>query len=183
MLTSRFFPSFVVASSLLLLPAVLPAKDRITIFYDAFSDSKEITKDWGFSALIEHDGKRLLFDTGNDAATFEHNTRAVGIDLTKLAFVVISHRHTDHTTGLKYLLSINPNVPVYAPMEAFCMFGGSVPPTLIKPVASLPDRMRYYGEVSGQDRFRISLERRGLSLVFTGAHGLFLPVGCSPPGT
>jgi hypothetical protein len=47
MMASRFFRSFVVASSLLWLPAVLPAKDRITIFYDAFSDSKEITKDWG----------------------------------------------------------------------------------------------------------------------------------------
>ena len=110
-----------------------------------FRIRKRSPRTGGFSALIEHDGKRLLFDTGNDAATFEHNTRAVGIDLTKLGFVVISHRHTDHTTGLKYLLSINPNVPVYAPMEAFGMLGGSVPPTLIKPVASLPDRMRYYG--------------------------------------
>ena len=43
------------------------AKDRVTILYDAFSDSKEVTKDWGFSALVEHDGKRILFDTGNDA--------------------------------------------------------------------------------------------------------------------
>lgn len=142
----RFFRGLV-AASLLLFPAVLHAKDkgRITILYDAFSDSKEITKDWGFSALIEHDGKRILFDTGNDAATLEHNVKALGVDLSKLDFVVISHRHTDHTTGLKYVLSVNPNVPVYAPMESFGIFGGAVPPTLIRPVASLPDRMRYYG--------------------------------------
>lgn len=140
----RFFRGLVAASSLLLLSAVLHAKDRISILYDAFSDSKEVTKDWGFSALIEHDGKRILFDTGNNAAIFEHNVKALGVDLTKLDFVVISHRHTDHTTGLKYVLSLNPNVPVYAPMEAFGIFGGAVPPTLIKPVASLPERMRYY---------------------------------------
>lgn len=127
------------------LPAAATAKDRVTILYDAFSDSKEVIKDWGFSALVEHDGKRILFDTGNNAAIFEHNVKALGVDLSKLDFVVISHRHTDHTTGLKYLLSINPNVPVYAPMESFGIFGGAVPPTLIKPVASLPDRMRYYG--------------------------------------
>ena len=136
---------FVALFSLLLLPAALHAKDRITILYDAFSDSKDITKDWGFSALIEHQGKRILFDTGNNAATFEHNVKALGVDLTQLDFVVISHRHTDHTTGLKYLLSINPNVVVYAPTELFGMFGGSVPPTLMRPVATLPDRMRYYG--------------------------------------
>ncbi|HEY6945828.1 MAG TPA: MBL fold metallo-hydrolase [Candidatus Acidoferrum sp.] len=141
----RFLRHIVAASSLLFLSTVLHAKDRITILYDAFSDSKEIIKDWGFSALIEHSGKRILFDTGNNAAILEHNVKALGVDLSKLDFVVISHRHTDHTTGLKYLLSINPNVPVYAPMESFGIFGGAVPPTLIKPVASLPDRMRYYG--------------------------------------
>ncbi len=85
------------AFSMLLLPAALQAKDRVTILYDAFSDSKEIIKDWGFSALVEHDGKRILFDTGNNAATFEHNVKAIGVDLSKLDFVVISHRHTDHT--------------------------------------------------------------------------------------
>ena len=120
------------------------AKDRVTILYDAFSDNKAITKDWGFSALVEHDGKRILFDIGNNAATFEHNVKTLDVDLSKLDFVVISHRHTDHTTGLKYLLSVNPSVPIYAPMESFGIFGGTAPPTLIKPVASLPERMRYY---------------------------------------
>lgn len=138
------FQKLAIALPLLLLPASLSAKDRVTILYDAFSDSKEIIKDWGFSALIEHDGKRILFDTGNNAATFEHNVKAIAVDLSKLDFVVISHRHSDHTTGLKYLLSVNPKVPVYAPMESFGIFGGATPPTLIKPVTSLPDRMRYY---------------------------------------
>jgi len=132
------------ALSLLLLPAALQANDRITILYDAFSDNKAVTKDWGFSALVEHDGRRILFDTGNNAATFEHNVKALGVDLSKLDFVIISHRHTDHTTGLKYLLSVNPNVPIYAPMESFGIFGGAAPATLIKPVSSLPQRMRYY---------------------------------------
>lgn len=140
----RRFQRLLTALSLLLLPSSLPAKDRVTILYDAFSDSKEVIKDWGFSALIEHDGKRILFDTGNNAETFEHNVKAIGVDLSKLDFVVISHRHADHTTGLKYLLSANPRVPVYAPMESFGLFGGAAPPTLIKPVTSLPDRMRYY---------------------------------------
>jgi 7,8-dihydropterin-6-yl-methyl-4-(beta-D-ribofuranosyl)aminobenzene 5'-phosphate synthase len=88
------------------------------------SDSPKVTKDWGFSALIEHDGKSILFDTGNNAEIFEHNLKVLNTDLTRLDFVVISHRHADHTTGLKYLLSLNPNVSIYAPMESFGIFGG-----------------------------------------------------------
>src|SRR5271167_3635512 len=112
---------------LLVYVAAVPcgAQDKVTILYDAFGESKEVTKDWGFSALVEHDGKRILFDTGNNAATFEHNVKVLGVDLSKLDFVVISHRHADHTTGLKYLLSVNPNVPIYAPLESFGLFGGA----------------------------------------------------------
>src|ERR1700691_194717 len=86
--------------------AVIPcrAQDKVTILYDAFGESKELTKDWGFSALVEHNGKLILFDTGNNATIFEHNVKALGIDLTKLDFVVISHRHADHATGLRYVL-------------------------------------------------------------------------------
>jgi metal-dependent hydrolase (beta-lactamase superfamily II) len=59
-------------------------QDRVTILYDAFGERKELTKDWGFSALVEHDGKRILFDTGNSASNFEHNVKVLGVDLTKL---------------------------------------------------------------------------------------------------
>ena len=132
------------ASSLLLFPAVLQAKDRITILYDAFSDSKEIVKDWGFAALIEHDGKRILFDTGNNAETFERNVKSLGVDLSKLDFAVISHRHSDHSTGLKYLLKVNPTVPIYVAREVAGMFGGALPNSFLRPAASLPAKMRYF---------------------------------------
>ena len=38
-------------------------------------------KDWGFSALVEVAGKRILFDTGNDGETFAANVKAKGVDL------------------------------------------------------------------------------------------------------
>ena len=38
---------------------------KITILYDAFGNDAAMKKDWGFSALIEVAGKRILFDTGN----------------------------------------------------------------------------------------------------------------------
>ncbi len=122
------------------------AQDRVTIVYDAFGESKMLTKDWGFSALVEHDGKRILFDTGNDARKFEHNVKELGVDLTKLDFVVISHRHADHATGLRYVLSVNPNVTVYVPADGGNGFGGATfPKAFLRADDSLPATMRYFG--------------------------------------
>jgi 7,8-dihydropterin-6-yl-methyl-4-(beta-D-ribofuranosyl)aminobenzene 5'-phosphate synthase len=122
------------------------AQDKVTILYDAFGESKTLTKDWGFSALVEHDGKRILFDTGNDAAKFEHNVKALGVDLTKVDFVVISHRHADHATGLKYVLRVNPNVTVYVPADGSNGFGGApIPKGFLRADESLPATMRYFG--------------------------------------
>jgi 7,8-dihydropterin-6-yl-methyl-4-(beta-D-ribofuranosyl)aminobenzene 5'-phosphate synthase len=137
----------IVAFVLMCLAAVpCRAQDKVTILYDAFGESKELTKDWGFSALVEHNGKRILFDTGNDAAKFEHNVKALGVDLTKLDFVVISHRHTDHATGLRYVLSVNPNVTVYVPADGANGFGGApIPNTYLRTDESLPAKMRYFG--------------------------------------
>jgi 7,8-dihydropterin-6-yl-methyl-4-(beta-D-ribofuranosyl)aminobenzene 5'-phosphate synthase len=133
---------------LLVYVAAIPcrAQDRVTILYDAFGESKELTKDWGFSALVEHNGKRILFDTGNDATIFEHNVKALGVDLTKLDFVVISHRHADHMTGLRYVLKVNPNVTVYVPVDGSNGFGGApIPKTYLRADDSLPAGMRYFG--------------------------------------
>jgi Metallo-beta-lactamase superfamily len=90
---------------------------RITILYDAFGKDAAMSKDWGYAALVEINGKRILFDTGNDPAIFAKNVKAKGVDLTKLDFVVLSHRHTDHVSGVSYLLSTNPKVKIYAPAD------------------------------------------------------------------
>jgi len=124
----------------------LMAADRVTILYDAFSDSKELTKDWGFSALVEHDGKQILFDSGNNAEIFEHNVKALRVDLTKIDFAVISHRHSDHATGVKYLLKVNPAVTIYVPADGANGFGGMpVPAAFFRPDTDLPGKMRYFG--------------------------------------
>ncbi len=117
---------------------------QITVLYDAFGKISTMKKDWGFSALIEYDGKRVLFDTGNNADIFAHNVDAKGIDLKQLDFAVVSHRHGDHTSGLNHLLKINPAVKIYAPQENFGMFGAALPGTFYRRNESLPQDMRYF---------------------------------------
>ena len=118
---------------------------QITLLYDAFGKTSTLTKDWGFAALIEYGGKRILFDTGNNAEIFAHNVEAAGIDLKQLDFVVISHRHGDHTSGLNYLLKVNPEVKIYVPQENFGVFGAALPGTFYRRNDSLPADMRYFG--------------------------------------
>lgn len=117
--------------------------DQITILYDAFGGPEELKQDWGFAALIEYRGRRILFDAGNDSDIFEHNVKSLKVDLKNLDCVVISHRHGDHTNGLKYLEKINPNVAVYVPAEEH--FGGPTPEKFYRrSVESLPKEMRYF---------------------------------------
>jgi len=58
----------------------------------------------GLSFLVEHDGRKVLFDTGQ-SDLFLRNAAAMGIDLDHLDSVVLSHGHFDHGGGLRYLES------------------------------------------------------------------------------
>ena len=117
---------------------------QITVLYDAFGKTPGMQKDWGYSALIEYGGKRILFDTGNNPDILERNAKAKGIDLSKLDFVVMSHRHGDHMGGMTYLLRVNPRVKIYAPKEGFGVYGSDLPSSFYRKDASLPVDQRYY---------------------------------------
>lgn len=101
-------------------------------------------KDWGYAALVEYGGKLILFDTGNNPDILAKNAKAKGIDFSKLDFVVMSHRHGDHMGGLKYVLSVNPTVMIYAPKEGFGVYGADLPGTFYRKDPSLPPEQRYY---------------------------------------
>ncbi|MGB5555641.1 MAG: MBL fold metallo-hydrolase [Flavobacteriaceae bacterium] len=95
---------------------------NITNVYDAFGkDLKGIQQDFGFSCLVDYNGKIVLFDSGTDAKIFEQNIKALKIDLTKVDVVIVSHGHYDHIGGLDYLLGINPNVKIYLPNDFFSL--------------------------------------------------------------
>src|SRR5689334_16632816 len=68
------------------------ANAQVTVLYDAFGRDAALTKDWGYAALVELNGKRILFDTGNNPDVLAKNVAAKGVDLGHLDFVVMSHR-------------------------------------------------------------------------------------------
>jgi len=121
-----------------------PSTPQITVLYDAFGKPSAMEKDWGYAALVEYGGKRILFDTGNSPDILARNARAKGADLSKLDFVVMSHRHGDHMGGMACLLSVNPKVRIYAPREGFGVYGSDLPGSFYRRDESLPPERRYY---------------------------------------
>ncbi|MEW6034321.1 MAG: MBL fold metallo-hydrolase [Chloroflexota bacterium] len=69
--------------------------------------------EWGLSILVEVDGARILVDTGLSFSAV-HNAQLLGIDLTTIGRVVVSHGHADHTGGLRDLLRRRGSVEVVA---------------------------------------------------------------------
>ena len=59
--------------------------------------------EWGFSAVVDVDGHRILFDTGDRPDTVLNNAKELHVDLANITDVVLSHNHHDHTGGLMAL--------------------------------------------------------------------------------
>lgn len=93
-------------------------KASILILVENTSPAPGIVGEYGFSALLEIDGRCLLFDTGSFGALFE-NARQLQVDLNAVEAVVISHGHFDHTGALQKYLQIYGPKKVYAHSGAF----------------------------------------------------------------
>ncbi len=81
--------------------------------------------EWGFAAVLEVDGRRLLVDTGARAETVLNNATELKVDLASITDLVITHNHGDHTGGLlvlrRELARRNPQAlsRVHVPKGAF----------------------------------------------------------------
>src|SRR2546430_1966320 len=74
---------------------------RVTILSTMLSGNPEHgIGEWGFAALLEVDGRRLLIDTGARPETVLRNAQELGLDLSTVTDVVLTHNHSDHVGGL-----------------------------------------------------------------------------------
>src|SRR6478672_1387407 len=84
---------------------------KVTVLSTMLADGDELGE-WGFAALVEVDGHRILFDTGEHSDVVLKNARSLKIDLTTVPDVILSHWHSDHVGGfMKLRFSVNEKTP------------------------------------------------------------------------
>jgi len=80
-----------------------------------------LDKENGLSLLIEFDERKIVFDTGQ-SDLFIRNAEKMGIDLSQVAYLIISHGHFDHGGGLKHFLNINKKAKIFLHINAAYKF-------------------------------------------------------------
>jgi 7,8-dihydropterin-6-yl-methyl-4-(beta-D-ribofuranosyl)aminobenzene 5'-phosphate synthase len=157
------------------------ASDQITmtILYDNYAFQQGTISDWGFSCLIEGMEKKILFDTGTQGSILRQNIDYLGVNLSDLDLVVISHNHKDHTGGLDSVLQRKTGIPVYfgnsfpASFNQHITGEGSIPIRVTDPV-EICRHVYSTGELTGPVNEQ--------SLILDTNEGLVVIAGCSHPG-
>ncbi len=81
------------------------------------SNSLKLKAENGLSLYIEFEEKKILYDTGQ-SDIFIHNAMAMGINLSQVDYLVISHGHFDHGGGLKHFQKINEKARIFLHVNA-----------------------------------------------------------------
>jgi 7,8-dihydropterin-6-yl-methyl-4-(beta-D-ribofuranosyl)aminobenzene 5'-phosphate synthase len=150
----------------------------ITI-YDNYRHDPDLETGWGFSCLVEADGKKLLFDTGTEGSILLGNMKALGIDPKQIDAVVLSHAHGDHAGGLFDLLEVNSNVTVYLLRSFPDEFKKKVESSNAE-LVEVGDPVTISERLSTTGEFGTSIKEQ--SLIVRTDKGLVVITGCAHPG-
>ena len=143
---------------------------KITIIYDNTSFIEGIENDWGFSALIETEERKILFDTGANGAILLSNMKKLNIVPEEIEDIFISHSHFDHTGGLSAFLSVNNDVKIWTPPS----FRGV---RNVKEVIYVEKPLKLYNGIYSTGE----LEKIEQSMCIETKKGIVIITGCSHP--
>ncbi len=144
---------------------------RITILYDNTIFNDRLNSGWGFSALVETAGHRILFDTGENGKILLDNMAQLAVDPKTIDTVFISHHHFDHVGGLSHFLNSNANVTLFSP-ESFRGVKSVHKNIYISGATAIYPNIYSTGELDGIEQ----------SLLIKTAKGVVIIVGCAHPG-
>lgn len=150
---------------------------RILILYDNRTTRDTIIPGWGFSALIELSGRRILFDTGADNLVLEHNARILKVNLALTDALALSHEHCDHMGALYFAL--REGLEVYYPAS----FSSSFTERIGQAKAHGHPVSQAVEIIAGiHSTGELGTTVREQALVVEGKDGPILVTGCAHPG-
>ena len=88
-----------------------------TVLVDNRTNNPTLQTEHGLSILLETERHRILLDTGA-SDLLVRNAGKMGIDLSPIDYVFISHGHSDHAGGLKHFMAINDKAKVIVTPDA-----------------------------------------------------------------
>ncbi|MBM3175171.1 MAG: MBL fold metallo-hydrolase [Chloroflexi bacterium] len=77
---------------------------KLTTLSENTAGRVSLLAEWGLSILVEVDDYKVLLDTGLDISA-ARNAAILGINLSEIDKIVLSHGHRDHTGGLRHVLN------------------------------------------------------------------------------
>ncbi|MEA4921071.1 MAG: MBL fold metallo-hydrolase [Clostridiaceae bacterium] len=96
-------------------------KIKIAVLVDnstLVSQDTNLVGEAGASYYIEDENKKFLFDVGF-SDNFYKNSKIMGIDLSKVDAIVLSHGHDDHIGGLRYMPEFMEGKPIVCHPDLF----------------------------------------------------------------
>ena len=85
----------------------------ITVLVENSVQGRELLAEHGLAFDVQAGPDSLLFDTGQ-SGLLVHNARCLGVDLSLLRAIALSHGHYDHTGGLRAVWELAPGAELYA---------------------------------------------------------------------
>lgn len=153
---------------------------RVICLYDNNSHLKGLENGWGLSYYIEHNGHKIIFDTGDDSSKLQYNIERLNINPENVDYLILSHNHWDHTGGLKTILNKNRDMVVY--------FGSSFPYKFRKELSD--HNIDYFTITKATPIYKDlfvgpEMQRIGppeIALALRHKKGLVIMTGCAHPG-
>lgn len=90
---------------------------KCTVLSDNRSCDGRLSTEHGLSILLTTERHKILLDTGASDVFFR-NAEQLGIDLSDVDYVFVSHGHSDHAGGLRYFLEHNLQTQVIVSPDA-----------------------------------------------------------------
>jgi 7,8-dihydropterin-6-yl-methyl-4-(beta-D-ribofuranosyl)aminobenzene 5'-phosphate synthase len=152
---------------------------KVVIVVDDKTDSNIVRARHGLSLLFEKEGFTVLFDMGPDEELLKENMRVLGIDASRIDVAVISHPHSDHYGGIKYISWENPYIKVFIPYGTMDSLGRSLRahdaiPVEVTRTTQLARDVLVVGPFNGPPTEQY--------LVFNMGKELLVATGCLHPG-